>query len=313
MAEIYPEIKICGVCPGPEEKNCDALFERVKRNNPRAEAYGDYETLLRELKPDILVVTAYCGFHAQIAMACIQRGVHIYTEKPAATSLAQLGLLEQSYYRQNQVKLSAMMLSRYHPGFQAGKAAIEEGKIGKLRLFSCQKSYQFGSRTGMYENPDFYGGTIPWVGSHAIDWIYWMSGLKFQEVYALQSRIGNQGVGELETTAVCSFKLEQEVLAVITIDLFRPEGVKKHGDDKLRIVGTEGTLEISKEQALLMDDRGVHVLDGTKEMSPFIEFVKDIQGLPSSAVSAKEVFEVTRACLQARESAATGERICWRN
>lgn len=312
-AKEHPEILLCGICPGPAERDCAGLLKRVSGVNPRAAVYADYQALLEEADLDVIVITSYCGFHAQIAMEGLERGVHIYTEKPAATDLSQLAQLEKAYFGQKESKLSAMMLSRYTPCFQAAKKALEDGRIGKLRLISAQKSYQFGSRAGMYENPDFYGGTIPWVGSHAIDWIYWLSGLKFREVTAMESRVGNRGIGTLETTASCIFLLEEEVMAVVTLDLFRPEGLPAHGEDRLRMVGTDGVLEIRDGEARLMNSEGVEILAGEKNISPFSEFLKDIQGKPSQAVSAEEVFEVTRACLYAKEAAASGKRIYWKN
>lgn len=312
VAESHREFTICGVCPGPEEKSCDSLLARAQKSNPVVRAYPDYEALLKEERPDILVITSYCGFHAQIAIECMKQGVHVFTEKPAATTLKQLEELEAAYEAQNEAKLSAMMLSRYYSAFQAVKKAYDEGRIGELRLIFAQKSYQFGMRAGMYENPDFYGGTIPWVGSHAIDWIYWISGLAFKEVYARESRVGNQGIGELETTAVCTFQLEKEVLAACTLDLFRPAGAGKHGDDRIRLVGTEGVLEVADGQALLIDGQDMRLLEGEQGKSAFLEFLKDIKGEPSEAVKAQEVFDVTRACLLARDSARQGKRMYWK-
>lgn len=312
VAEVSREFTICGVCPGPEEKSCDNLLARARKSNPDVKLYSGYEMLLKEEKPDILVITAYCGFHARIAMECIRQGIHIFTEKPAATTLPELDELERAYWGQERVKLSAMMLSRYHSAFQAVKNAVRAGKIGELRMLSAQKSYQFGSRGGMYENPEFYGGTIPWVGSHAVDWIYWLSGLKFRQIYARESRIGNRGIGELETTAVCTFELEKEVLAVCTLDLLRPAGAGGHGDDRIRLVGEKGVLEVADGQALLIDEEGIRPLEGEGNKSAFLEFIKEIQGMPSEAVRAEEVFTVTRACLLARESAKKGERIYWK-
>lgn len=311
-AEACREFTICGVCPGPEETSCDGLLARAKKSNPKAKCYPDWKTLLREVKPDILVITAYCGFHAQIALECIRSGIHVFTEKPAATTLKQLEELESAYWGQNRVKLSAMMLSRYQSAFQAAKRSIQAGEIGSLRMMYAQKSYQFGSRGGMYENPEFYGGTIPWVGSHAIDWIYWLSGLEFRQIFARESRIGNRGIGELETTAICTFELEKEVLATCTLDLFRPAGAGGHGDDRIRLVGEKGVLEVADGQALLIDEEGIKVLEGESGKSAFLEFLKEIQGEPSEAVTAKEVFTVTRACLLARMSAETGERMYWK-
>lgn len=71
-------------------------------------------------------------------------------------------------------------------------------------------------------------------------------------------------------------------------------------------------MEIADGQALLIDEEGIKHLEGEGGKSAFLEFLKEIQGEPSEAVTAKEAFTVTRACLLARMSAETGERMYWK-
>ena len=83
-----------------------------------------------------------------------------------------------------------------------------------------------------------YGGTIPWVGIHAIDWIRWFAGREFVTVRASHSTRHNFDHDELEVTALCHFTLEQDVFASANIDYLRPRGAPTHGDDRVRVAGT---------------------------------------------------------------------------
>ena len=62
---------------------------------------------------------------------------------------------------------------------------MRDGTVGQIRLMNAQKSYKLGRRNEFYKIRSTYGGTIPWVGSHAIDWLYWFSGEKFESVLPL--------------------------------------------------------------------------------------------------------------------------------
>jgi hypothetical protein len=57
------------------------------------------------------------------------------------------------------------------------------------------------------KNRETYAGMIPWVGSHAIDWLYRFSGEKLKSVFAAHSTKENQGHEELETSALCYNRL----------------------------------------------------------------------------------------------------------
>src|SRR5690606_40743306 len=87
-----------------------------------------------------------------------------------------------------------------------------------------------------------YGGTIPWVGSHAIDWLHWFSGEEFQAVYATHSSLYNREHGDLEVSALCQFKFSNEVMGSVNIDYLRPQNAPSHDDDRIRVAGTQGEI-----------------------------------------------------------------------
>lgn len=48
----------------------------------------------------------------------------------------------------------------------------------------------------------------------------------------------------LEDTATCLFELENGGSAVMSFDYLRPPGAPTHGDERLRLMGSHGALEI---------------------------------------------------------------------
>lgn len=307
-AQSSDSLCISAVSDGAERMGCEKAFKAVSECNPSAKQYADYIEMLDSEKPDIAVVNPYCAYNAQVSIECMRRGIHVFSEKPAAVTLPQLDTLREAY-RESGVVFSTMMAIRYTPHFAAAKRAVESGAVGEIRLMNAQKSYRLGKRGGMYLDRRLYGGTIPWVGSHAIDWLYWFSGKRFLEVYAQHSSIANRGTGDLEVSAVCGFKMEDEVCATVSIDFLRPDLAPSHDDDRLRAVGSTGVIEVRGGKVYLINENGEQTLENAEPVNIFEEFVKAVEGKPGDAVSAEDSFYVTEACIRARESADAGKVI----
>jgi len=308
-----PSYVITAVSDGPEQQGCEKAYAATLKLNPSVKRYASYIEMLDKEAPDIAVVAPYYGYNAEVSMECLRRGTHVFADKPVATEFYDLNNLKKLYYSQNKAKLSTMMGVRYAPCFAAAKTAVDEGKIGKVRLINAQKSYRLGTRADFYSDRKLYGGTIPWVGSHAIDWFYWVSGSKFLEVYASHSNIGNKEGYNFEVSALCLFKMENEIIASASIDYLRPQASPSHGDDRLRVVGTEGVIDVVDGRANLINADGTRELHCDNQTGVFAEFAKSLLGLPNNCVSAEDAFAVTEACLLARESADTGKAIMFDN
>ena len=87
--------------------------------------------------------------------------------------------------------------------------------------------------------------------------------------------------------------------------------MRRHGDDRLRIVGTEGIVEVVGEgtEAILMTPTDVQRLTLEPERDFFAEFVASIRGEGDSLVTPEDSFRMTEVALKAREAADTGQII----
>lgn len=167
------ELLLAGIAPGSEAENVDRLYKSTVDQGYCPRKFDDYVKMLEELKPDIAAVACRFSDHAKIAAQALKMGIHVFVEKPVATTLDDLEMLKE-VYRNSGCHLSAMFGIRYEPCFFAAWKAVKDGKIGTVRLMNAQKSYKLGTRSELYRRRETYGGTIPWVGSHAIDWLYWL-------------------------------------------------------------------------------------------------------------------------------------------
>ncbi len=301
IAEL-PDMELTAVSPG-----CDDSMERVLTKaagfgfSPKL--YADYLEMLDMEKPDIVCVDGPFHQHAEFSIECLKRNIHVFCEKTLALTLEDLTLLEAAF-KQSSARIFTMNGLRYEAPFQTALDLVKSGRIGKVKLISTRKSYKLGTRPEFYKHRETYGGTIPWVGSHALDLIMAFSGcLKFKTIFAADNRDDNSGNGDLEIAAECQFVMDNGVLAQASIDYLRPASAPTHGDDRVRIGGTAGVIEVRQGRIFLIDRDGEQEIPATTDRHLFSDIVLDCQGKRPAMTTPAEAIELTRACLLTQKSA----------
>ncbi len=288
--QAYNEMKNCpdaefvGIAPGSEHENKETLLRYG------ITVFNSYKEMLDTTSPDVAVIAPVFGLTGKIIKECAKRKIDIFAEKPIAGNLQELDEVIKAV-KENNIHFSAMHFLRFVPSFYNAKKMVDKGVIGKVMQITAQKSYKYLTRPAWYNDRSLYTGTIPWVGIHAIDWIYFFSGKKFLSVNALHK-------GNPEKTAICLFELEDDIIACANIDFLRPETAPTHGDDRVRIAGDKGVLEVYEDKFLLMND------DGVKEYRPDTAPMLSVDFLQKKEeITADEIFMITKTAILARESA----------
>lgn len=106
----------------------------AKRTSART--YADWRELLDREELDIVSVTTYAPEHAEISVACAQRGVRaIYCEKPIATRLADAERMLAAC-RSSKSLLAINHNRRFQPLFRRLREFVAAGGLGELTSFS---------------------------------------------------------------------------------------------------------------------------------------------------------------------------------
>jgi predicted dehydrogenase len=291
-------------CPAGD--NADRVMDWCEKNGQAPMVEDDYRKMLDRAQADIAIVCGPFEQHAAMCIEAISRGIHVLSEKPAALTFEELEALRAAHQRNPAAHLAGMMFSRYTPGFYTAARRIREGAIGDARLINARKSYRLGQRPPYYRDRKTYGGTIPWVGSHAIDWAMWFAGdAKFTTVAAMHSSAQNDGNGTMERAAVCQFTLTGDRAASISIDVFRPATAPTHDDDWARIVGTEGIIEVRPTMLTVLGSSGANGLveQISCDTTLLRDFIDHVEGKVKSMLNAESTLALTDACLRARQAA----------
>lgn len=284
-------VTLCGIAPESEHEALAHSFD------PDMPFYTDYKKMLDKERPDLAVVSPVFCHTGRVIIECANRGIDVFAEKPVASSLDELAAVEAAV-RDSGIRFSAMHYLRYAPAFYHGARMVREGRIGEVKMVSAQKSYKLGVRPAWYGDRELYGGTIPWVGIHAIDWIYNFTGKKFLSVNA------SSDGGSPERAALCQFEMEGDVIASASIDYYRPVEAPTHGDDRIRCVGTRGVIEIRDDRIILIDEGGARTIIPDAAPELLEEFLSG-----DKAIGPDEIFYLTRVAILARESAYTRKSI----
>ena len=83
----HPEVDVVGVC------DTSKMVIDVLEKYGSFKGYADYKKMLQETSPDAVVVAVPTKFHATIVKDLLERGIHVFAEKPFCLNAAQGGEL----------------------------------------------------------------------------------------------------------------------------------------------------------------------------------------------------------------------------
>jgi len=302
-----PEAKIVGLAPAFESEDISAFSGHELCEG--VEEYPDYRKLLEEVKPDVAVISTRLDLIPEVIIAAANAGCHIIAEKPLALDVETLKKVKQAVM-DNGIKLTAMLSMRSEPEFIAAKEVYDSGVIGEAVVVNGRKSYKYGARPEWFGNKEQYGGTIGWVGIHALDFTNFITGLGFTKVAAMKGNFSHPDRPACEDNCSLVLQLSNGGHASMSVDLFRPESAGTHGDDWIRVVGTKGVLEARGSDhscTVLIDGEAPVPVELPGKSKIFREFLLAVAGNESIKIYEDESFMLTHACLCGQESTETGQ------
>lgn len=302
------------VCYPDAEDGAERAARVFARMGFEPRVYDDAVTMLEIEKPDIAIINTVMYENGRYAEIALKMGISVFCEKPVATTESRLESLIATYYEAKAKKpnlcFCGMFGIDYLPHFETAYRFVKAGGIGEVMLANGQKSYRMGRREKFYSDREKYGGTIPWVAIHAIEWITRIGGLRPVMATACGNTACNAGNGTMEASTLSLFACEGGKMASVSADVMRPAKAPTHDDDRLRLVGSKGVLEVRFGKVFVIDEEGERELPLVEtETELFEEFVLEIEGKGKCRVSAEDAFFATRVALAARESQDTGKNV----
>lgn len=231
---------------------CDTDAERAKgfaESWKMAAHFGSVKELVAA-KPDIVAICTPHPSHPALIRQVAEAGIDCMVEKPLSVDLRTAREAVESVRRAG-TRLGVIFQRRYWPAAQRLKAAIDEGRLGRIVQAECAVHY---SRTPVYFSKERSPWRGTWAGegggvtvnqaSHAIDMLQWLAG-PFSTLYAQWDNSAHPMV-EVDTMVAATATLATGGLATISFGL-NPRQTEK-GFFEIVVYGDNGSWASVREE-----------------------------------------------------------------
>ena len=243
LAARNNHLDIAAVCDILPEAMENLLAKHGLEQDSSIARYTDYIKMLDEVKPTLVSIATESGIHGQIALACIDRGIHVIIEKPMAMSMAEADeIIRRS--REKHVKVAACHQNRFNVAVQKTRAALEAGRFGRLSHGSVH--VRWNRNRGYYTQAPWRGtwaqdgGCLMNQCIHGVDLLRWMLGDEVEEVYGVTRQQFHDYL-EAEDVGMAVLKFKNGAIGTIegTTNVY-----PKNLEETLYLFGETGTVKI---------------------------------------------------------------------
>lgn len=236
-------LEIIAVCDVKPEHMENLLKKQGFERADGIKRYTDYKQMIAENEIELISIATESGLHAEIALYCIEKGIHVIIEKPIAMSLEDADQII-ALSNEKGVKVAACHQNRFNVAVQELRKALETGRFGKLSHGSIHVRWNRGQ--------DYYT-QAPWRGTwaqdggalmnqciHGIDLLRWMFGDEVEEVYG-QTRQQFHDYLEAEDVGMAVVRFKNGAIATIegTTNVY-PQNL----EETLYVFGEKGTVKL---------------------------------------------------------------------
>lgn len=276
------------------------------------------QSLERAPELEAAFICSPTSLHLEVARLALDRGAHLFIEKPLSHSLDGIReLLEESRARKRIVMVGFNL--RFHPCLQTIKRLLDEGMVGR----ALAARIEFGQylpdwhpwedyRKGYSANRALGGGIIL-DAVHEFDYAGWLLG----NIEAVSGMSGTVGSLEIDTEDIGAFILRHQGGAVSEIHL---DYLQRTYGRTCKVIGSEGTISWDWNERVVKCFQGrtgrwelLPEPDGYDENETYLDetrqFFGAIAGKDMPAVDGESGARVLAVALAAKEAAATGRTV----
>lgn len=303
-----PNVELHALCT-----RTDSRLAEVAERFGVANTYRDYEEMLADPDLDAVSITTMWDQHRDPTIAALEAGVHVFLEKPMAATVADCDAIVEAAHR---AKGHFMVghICRFNPRYAAAKEAIADGKIGRIISMYARRNLPCWVGASVLDKI----GPIIGDGVHDTDLMFWFSESRAVSAYAQTVQFREHAHPDLGQVM---YRLENGASCILESVWCLPDETPFQIDERLEVVGTEGSVSIhdTHPNLMIVNAEGTRCPDTTywptlhgvtrgalrEELSYFADCVAT--GNPPTVITPEESREAVRACLAAEESARTGE------
>lgn len=312
-------VEIAGICDTNE-----AAAKAVAEKYGIPAYFGDHIAMLEECRPDAVSVCVPNKFHCRLTCDALERGCHVYCEKPPAISVEEVEQMKE-LAEKNNCLLTFGFHFRHGQNVAFVKNKIDSGEMGEIYAARVQWIRRRGiPGWGNFTNKAMQGGgPLIDIGSHMLDLAFYL--MDYPEISyvcaAAHDKIGKKGgVGLMGPWDGNRFTVEDAMFgfirfkngASLNLETAFALNIKEKDIRNVSIFGDKQgaslfPLEIyTQEEGMLTDKAYPFLQEEELHGTAIRNFVKACQGEEQLLVNVGQALYVQKVLCALYESAETG-------
>ncbi|HSN10898.1 MAG TPA: Gfo/Idh/MocA family oxidoreductase [Propionibacteriaceae bacterium] len=303
----------------PEASVC----QQVRTMEPDVPWFDDASALINDPSIDLIATAAIPVRRGEIAIAALEAGKDVLTDKPGVVTYDQLETIKKLVAEKGRF-WDVVFSERFNvkSAIKAGEL-VHAGRIGRVVQtlgLGPHRERDKDHLSGGSGRPDWFydittfGGILNDIASHQIDQFLWLTGSSKGDVVSATVANFNhpdhpdfQDFGDMTLAS-------DTAQGYVRVDWFTPQGLPTWGDGRLVIIGTEGYIELRKyvdiegrpgtDHLFVADQEGTEYIDCSDvKLTFFADVLADVTNRTNTAVPQEHTFEVSRLGILAQEKA----------
>ncbi len=269
------------------------------------------------LAPEVCSIVAIGDVYArrgQLAIAALQSGKHVISDKPICTELAELAEIE-TLATERGLSVGCQLDLIESGSIRQLRALVKEGGLGRVCTITiaAQHSLRLGSRLPWYFEPNAHGGTINDIGVHVFHLLPWLTGSPWKDlISAREWNAKAEGVPHFKDSAQFHGLLENGASCFADVSYLAPDklGYELPNYWRITVHGTRGMAETSyaaSEVLFVSDEDTAPRREAALTDSPrnyLGDFIDEIEGRASGdGLTTERILLASRLALEAQSQA----------
>ena len=295
-------------------------LDRVHEEWGVPSVYHSLDDFFENREMEAVVIVSPSDQHCEHIVRAMERGLHVFSEKPLGTDLAQCRRAEQAVEAHPELIFQLGFMRRFDPSYAEAKRMIREGRIGRPFLVKCTSLDPDADMERFLNYAPISGGIFRDLTVHDVDLARW---LLESDVTRITAAGGCYKYGELAQYGDVDNAAALMEFANGSIALFHSGRMAPHGSHiETEIQGTEGVLRISavpeKNRMMIFDQHGAvqectfDFLERWKEafvaeMQSFVDCICENRRPEVTVYDGTKCTEVTYAAMEALHTHRTVE------
>jgi myo-inositol 2-dehydrogenase / D-chiro-inositol 1-dehydrogenase len=315
-----PAVKVVALCDIKPDR-LDKAATSAARDNPAT--FTDYRKLLERKDVDAVFIDTPCHLHAEMAIAALKAGKHVYCEKPAGITPQSVAALLETAKRTSKVFQIGQQM-RSFGWLQQAIQKIHDGIAGDVIMVKAQRHAPAdldhnGSSADWFFNAKRSGDVIVEMAVHNLDLCNWAVNSRPARAAGFGGNLlwKNDPPGRTNMDGyTLSYEYDNGVKMSFTQTFFHPSGLPA-GGQYTNVFGTKGavSLDTCKFYPLGRGAQAVALSEPAREEDgPHVAAFYD--AIRTGSRSPADVTIGATAALTAiigREAIYTGKMVTWRD